>query len=80
MLASRVTCGHSGVFPGDRGKCTVIGGVDLVQDLVGRVDDVRPERKVLSKGELHSGVAQRGVGDEGDKRGERDGKAPLPTE
>ena len=53
MFASRVTGGGGGVFPGDRGKGTVIGGVDLVQDHVGRIDDVRPERKVLGERELH---------------------------
>lgn len=41
------------MFPGDRGKGTVIGGVDLVQDLVRRVDDVRPEREVLGERESH---------------------------
>ena len=53
MFAGRITGGRGGVFPGDRSKGTVIGGVDLIQDLVGRVDDVRPERKVLGECEFH---------------------------
>ena len=53
MFAGRITGGRGGVFPGDRGEGTVIGGVDLIQDLVGRVDDVRPERKVLGECEFH---------------------------
>lgn len=48
MFTGRVTGGCSGVLPGDRGKGTIIWGVNLVQDLVGRVDDVRPQREVLS--------------------------------
>ena len=58
MLTGRVTGGCSGVLPGDRGEGAVIWGVDLVQDLVGRVDDVRPQREVLSQGKLHFGVAR----------------------
>lgn len=60
VLASRVAGGCSGVLPGDRGKGTIIRGVDLVQDLVGRIDDVRPERKVLGKGKPHFWFGQRG--------------------
>lgn len=62
MLTGRVTRGCGGVLPGNRGEGTVIWGVDLVQDLVGRVDDVRPQREVLSQGKLHSGVGREGVG------------------
>jgi hypothetical protein len=58
MLTGRVTCGRSGVFPRDCGEGTVIVGADLVQDLVGRVNDIRPERKVLGEGELHPGVVR----------------------
>ena len=54
MFAGRVTGWGGGVFPGDRGEGTVIGGVDLVQYLVGGVDNVRPEGKVLGERELHS--------------------------
>jgi len=53
MFAGRIAGGCGGVFPGDRGEGTVIGGVNLVQDLVGGVDDVRPEREVLGECELH---------------------------
>lgn len=42
------------MFPGDRSEGTVVRGVHLVQDLIGRVDDVRPERKILGERELHS--------------------------
>lgn len=56
MLASRVAGGRSGVFTCDGGEGTVVGGADLVQDLVGRVDDVGPKREVLGKGEPHSGL------------------------
>lgn len=59
MFTSRVTGGCSGVLPSDRGEGTVVWGVDLVQDLVGRVDDVRPEWEVLSQCELHLETAQR---------------------
>jgi hypothetical protein len=68
MFTGRVTGGCSGVLPGNSGEGTVIWGVDLVQDLVGRVDDVRPQREVLSKGELHSGIVQKEREMKGDRR------------
>ena len=54
MFTGCVTGGRGGVFPGDRSEGTVVRGVHLVQDLIGRVDDVRPERKILGERELHS--------------------------
>ena len=57
------------MLPGDRSKSTVIGGADLVQDLVGRVDDVRPERKVLGEGKFSFWSYAVRVGGEGGKRG-----------
>ena len=60
MFASYVASGRSGVFPGDRCVGTVIGGADLVQDLVGRVYDIGPEGEVLGQCELHSELVQRG--------------------
>ena len=55
MFASSVTGGCSGVFTCDGGGGAVIGGADLVQDLVRGVDDVGSKRKVLGEGEFHSG-------------------------
>lgn len=55
MLAYSVTGGCSGIFPRNSGEGTVFRGVDLVQDLVRRIDDVCPEGCVLCEGELHSG-------------------------
>jgi hypothetical protein len=60
MFACRVTCGRSGIFARNGGEGTIIGGADFVQNLVGRVDDVGPERKILSESELHSEVIVEG--------------------
>lgn len=60
VLASCVTCGCRGIFPCDRGEGTVIGGADLIQDLIGRIDDVGSEREVLGEGELHFYGMKRG--------------------
>lgn len=56
MFAGHITGGRNGVFTRDCGVGTIIGGVDLVQDLVARVDDVGPKGKVLGEGKLHSGA------------------------
>lgn len=42
MFTGRVTGGRSGALPDDRSKGTVVWGADLVQDLVGGVDDICP--------------------------------------
>ena len=61
MFASRVACGRSGVFTCDVCKGTIIGSADLVQHLVGRVDDVGPKGKVLGQGKFHFGLTYRKV-------------------
>ena len=38
MSAGPITGGRSRVFPGDRSKGPAIGSVDLVRDLIGRID------------------------------------------
>lgn len=54
MSAGPITGGRSRVFPGDRSKGPAIGSVDLVRDLIGRIDDVQPKSKVLGEREFYS--------------------------